>query len=236
MIFSKQESLFLILKTKRKGGMMSKQVREELKEDVAKKILKDMDVKYELNKIDELIKDNKIDFKHNDIDYRVRQLTMKDKEELDSLRRKKFGQLIQDKDILLEKDLIKVYKERGLNIEEIDIKLKNLTSKYYTLQIKLGESLSRKEGDVILKKFKEDIENLDREMNILIIQKSTLLEFSLENQLQNYVAKIMTYLSLDKKDEDTYKRAFESLDDFLMGDEDLINQSAAYSLKLHYIA
>jgi hypothetical protein len=61
---------------------------------------------------EELIKDNKIIFTYKDKKYRVRLLNLSEKEELDTLRRKKFGQLLKDKDILLEKDLIAQYKER----------------------------------------------------------------------------------------------------------------------------
>lgn len=154
----------------------------------AAKIVKSMEHETELSKVEELIKENKITFKHEEKTYRVCLLNLAEKEELDMLRRKKFGQLIKDKDILLEKDLIITYKERGINIDEIDDKIKKLDAEDLDIQIKLGESIAKNESEAILKGYKDQIQNLRFQKQILKTQKTLLLEFCLENQLLNYVA------------------------------------------------
>jgi hypothetical protein len=202
----------------------------------AERIIKDMEKENELGRVEELIKDNTIAFEHDGKRYRIRLLNLTEKEELDLLRRKKFGQLIKDPDILLEKDLIATYKERGINIDEIDEQIKKIDSEDLGLQMKLGESISKNEGDVIFKTYKEQIQELIVLRQVLRAQKILLLEFSLENSLLTYVAQIITYLSLDEYKDGVWNRMFKSLEDFQnYKDESLINKSAQYSMLLQYI-
>ena len=213
---------------------------EDKKQD-AERIVEDMNKELELGKVEELIKDNRITFDHKDKRYRVRLLNLAEKEELDLLRRKKFGQLMQKKDeqgnfsILLEKDLIKVYKERGINIDELDDQIKKINAEELDLQIKLGEAISKNEPETILKTFKEQIEELKTKRQILNTQRTLLLEFSLENSLLNYVYQIITYLSLEKQDGKKWQRMFQTLEAFqTYEDEQLINKAGSYSILLQY--
>ena len=189
-----------------------------------------------LSKIEELVKDNKITFDYNDQKYRIRLLNLREKEELDMLRRKKFGQLIKDKDILLEKDLVQQYKERGVNVEEIDDQVKKLDAEDLELQVKLGESISKNEGETILKNYEQQIQSLKMRKQILKTQKNLLLTFCLENQLLNYVAQVITYLSLDILQDGSWQRMFKSLEDFQnYTDEGLLNKAGQYSMLLQYL-
>jgi DNA-binding transcriptional MerR regulator len=202
----------------------------------AEHIVKDMEKEIELSRVEELIKDNKITFDYSDRKYRIRLLNLKEKEELDMLRRKKFGQLIKDKDILLEKDLIIQYKERGINIDEIDDQIKKVNAEDMDLQVKLGEAISKNEGETILKTYEDQIQTLRLKKQILKTQKNLLLTFCLENQLLNYVAEIITYLSLDELKDGTWQRMFQTLEDFqTYTDEGLINKAGSYSMFLQYL-
>jgi hypothetical protein len=202
----------------------------------AEQIVKNMEKETDLSKVDELIKDNKITFTYKDNKYRVRLLNLEEKEELDMLRRKKFGQLIKDKDILLEKDLILQYKERGINIDELDEQMKKNNAQDIDFQIKLGEAISKNEGETILKNYKEQIEDLRKKNRVINAQKNLLLEFSLENSILNYVAQVITYLSLEEFKDGIWKRMFKTLEEFQKySDEKLINKSASYSMLLQYL-
>ncbi len=209
---------------------------ENNKSDQAAKIVDDMNKELELSRIEELIKDNKIAFDYNDKKYRVRLLNLKEKEELDILRRKKFGQLLRDKDILLEKDLIIQYKERGINIDEIDNQIKKIDSEDIELNFKLGESISKNENEIILKTYEEQIKALRIQKNILQTQKNLLLEFCLENTLLNYVAQVITYLSLEEQKDNKWQRMFNYLDEFqVYEDIKLIDKAAQFSMILQYL-
>jgi hypothetical protein len=202
----------------------------------AQKIVEEMNKDSDLNKAQELIRDNKIEFEYDNKKYRVRLLNLKEKEELDQLRRKKFGQLIQDKDILLEKDLIQILKERGMDIDINNEKIRKLDSEELNIQLKLGESISKNEGEIILKEFQKQIEDLRIKKAVLEAQKTLLLEFSLENQLLNYVSQIITYLSADILEDGKWRRMFNNLEEFqTFSDEQLINKMAQFSMILQYL-
>lgn len=210
-------------------------VREPLRETEAKKILETINDEYGINKVADMIKDNKIEFEHEGKNYRVHLLSPKDKDELDFLRRKYFGKLLADKEILFEKDIIRLYEERGIKISELDSDIAKINKQIRDVNFKLGEALANKGGDSILKTYKEELEQLSNEVYTLLIRKGDLLQFSLEQQLQNYVAKVMTFLSLDvKTEEEKWQRAYQNLDDYLSADERLINLSATYSMTLQY--
>ena len=157
----------------------------------AERIIDEMEKENALSKIEDLIKDNSIAFEHSEKSYRIHLLNLVEKEELDVLRRKKFGQLLKDPDILLEKDLIALYKERGEDINEIDEQIKKLESEDFGLQMKLDEAIAKNEGEQIFQTYKEQIQALIVQRQVLKTQKILLLEFSLENNLLSYVAQVI---------------------------------------------
>jgi len=202
----------------------------------AERIISEMEKENGLAKVEDLIKDNSIAFEHEGKKYRIHLLNLVEKEELDLFRRRKFGQLLKDPDILLEKDLIALYKERGEDIGEIDEQIKKLESENFGLQMKLGEAISKNDGEQIFQTYKEQIQALIVQVQVLKTQKILLLEFSLENNLLTYVAQIITYLSLDEDRGGNWIRMFKSLEDFQNHkDEELINKAAQYSMILQYI-
>ena len=208
--------------------------KEALHNEEVKKILDEMQENYQIDKVADLIRDNKIEFSYEDKEYRVRLLNSKEKDELDMIRRRRFGQLLKDKDILLEKDLIIAYQEKGIDIKSIDEEINHINNQITDQNYKLGEALAKTPGDVILNTYKKEIINLTYKLHELTIQRGHLLEYSLENHLQNYVAQAISYLCLDVKVEDKWVRAFDKLDTFMEQDDRLVNLVAVYSLYLHY--
>lgn len=202
----------------------------------AERIVKEMEKNTELAKVEEMVKDNKISFKRGENEYRVRLLNQREKEELDMLRREKFGQLIQNKNILLEKDLIKVLKERGIDLDSSNDEVRKYDAEESSLQMKLGEAIAKNEPGGILEEYKKQIEDLRLKKAIINTQKTLLLEYSLENQLLNYVAKIITYLSSDILVDGSWKRLFNSIEEFEnYSDDGLVEKLASYSMILQYI-
>jgi hypothetical protein len=208
----------------------------ENKLEEAKKIVDEMDKEITLSKAEDLVRDNKIEFEHTGKQYRVRLLNMKEKNELELLRRKKFGQLILDKDILLAKDLRAALQTRGIDLDDLDSQIQKLDAQYKQVSLQLGESLSKNEGDTILKSYEEKITLIKAEKDTLVTQKMLLLNDSLENHLESYVYQVVSYLALEKKVDEKWAKAFASFDDFQMyEDEELINKAGQYSIILQYI-
>lgn len=204
----------------------------------AQKIAKEYEEQNQLAQVEDFIKDNKVKFTVDSKNYRIRLLNLSEKNELDTLRRKKFGQLLQDRDILLEKDLIKQYKERGIDISELDDNMKKIEAEMFDLQMKLGESIAKNEGNTVVDTYKQQVEGLITEKNTIFAQKSMFLEYSLENQLLSYVYQIITYLSLEQSVEDTWKRMFTTFENFEKATEEqekVINTAAQYTVLLQNV-
>lgn len=208
-------------------------VKEVSRDDEIRKLAQSMNESGDLSLADEMIKDNKIEFFLNDKTYRVRLLTLREKEELEYLRIKKFGQLLQDKDILLEADLIKLYEERGISIKELDEKIRKIDIEINDRQLSLGEAIANNEGEAILKTYHSEIIALVLDKQVFFLQKTNLLEYSLENQLLSYIAQIVSYLSTEVKEKDEWVRLWGTLEDFTKcNDEALINKIATLSMTL----
>jgi hypothetical protein len=202
----------------------------------AKEVLESLQKNGDFSIIEDLLQDNKNEFKHKDKIYRVRLLNRFEKEEVEEMRCRKFGEFIQDKNILLEKDLRENYKNREINIDEIEDKIRKLVSERQSYELKLGESISKKIGESVLKTYDEKIKAIKSEISLLLFQKTNLLEYSLEHRLLIYVTEIVTYFSLEVKNEnEEWKRAFLTFEDFRKClDEELIKKAHAYSIKMHY--
>lgn len=215
---------------------MDNQIKEVIRDEEAKKILDEMSEKYELSELEEMVKNNEFVFKYEEKEYRVRLLDNSDKEELDNYRRKKFGKLIQDKDILMKKDLIKIYKERDIDIEAIEKSVEELNKDLFHYQMKLGEALSKKLGDQVLKEYNSKISDIVAQIRIKQIQINTLLDYSLESQLLNYLAEVITYLSFEVLVDGEWKRVFENFEEFRKSKEEvLVGKAAKLSMCLQYL-
>jgi len=211
-------------------------MNEKTSMDDAKRILDKFNADKELAKAEQLVVDNKIEFEYKDKIYRVRLLLLKEKEELYMLKLSKFGQLIKNKDILMEKDLIKIYAERGINIEDLTENIKKLNAEIDDLKLSLGEAIEKSEAEIILKNYEEKINTLKQSQQLLIIQKSNYLTTSLESQLENYEAQFITYLTLEFLNEDKWERVFKTFDEFSnCEDEALINKAGTRTMLLQYL-
>ena len=202
----------------------------------ARKMLDKFSEDKELSKVEQMIVDNKIEFDYKEKVYRVRLLKLKEKEELYLLKLSKFGQLIKNTDILMEKDLIKIYTERGINISELTDKIRQIDSEMLGLKMSLGEAIEKSESVSILKNYEEKIKVLLQNKQLVMIQKINYLGTSLESQMENYEAQFITYLTLEVLNEEKWERVFKSFEDFQnTEDEQLINLAGTRTMLLQYI-
>jgi hypothetical protein len=209
--------------------------KDLLKKTEASKILEDINENHEIELMSEKIKDNKIDFVFNDNKYRVRLLNSKDKEDLYLFKTRKMTELLKDENILPEKELIKLYIKKGIDIDKLDKDIEHTLSLIRTNQMKLGELLSKKASKSSLSIYEDKIKNLKNELYLLTIQKSDLLEYSFERIFENSIIKMTAFLSLEKNIDDKYTIAFDSFDDFISYDEELVAKTIASSMIINYI-
>ena len=109
-----------------------------------------------------------------------------------------------------------------------------MTIKDNQFQEKLGKELKENQSPKQLKYYKEEIEKLRAEVNDIINKKTVLLEFTIENQLLVYIYNYFTHLVTEKKivnketEEVTWKRVWNTFDEFLNADEILIGTANTY--------
>lgn len=206
--------------------------KEIMKEEEVKQIIDNIKEKIDIDNLEEMLKNNYIEFKHLDVNYRVRLLNREDKDELHLLLVKKLNVLLQDEEIKKESELKEIYKEkRNIDIDEIDKQINKLKNERLSIQLKLGEAMSKKVEEGALKEYKNQIDELNEAISKIGIKKDNLLSHSMEKLLESYELEVKTWLALEKKLDEEWIRAFNTFDSFRKcEDENLIIKAGYYNL------
>ena len=93
---------------------------------MAKEALKAMQELEDSVKLEDVVKDNKIEFKSGDKSFRVRKPNLDEQQEIDNVRRKKYLELVRDDSYLFKKQWIETYKKKGIDIDKIEIDIKRI--------------------------------------------------------------------------------------------------------------
>ena len=177
--------------------------------------------------IEEVTRNNIAEFNYKGGVYRVVRPNYQQKQEIYKERVKKFTSLLRDKEYVLEKDLKKSFLERGIDIDGMSKQAQQLEIRKIELQVKLGNLLKNEASDTDCAILKEDIIKVDQEINGLLLERQTLLEFSLENQVLLHIYNHMTYIITERKDaEGKWNKAFGNFDDFMKSEEELVTKLA----------
>lgn len=208
--------------------------QNNIRTEEAANLLKSIKEKSNIDNIEEMIKDNVIYFDYKGEKYRVRLLNQGEKAELHMLESKKFGELIRQKNILFKREMMEDLKKREvIDIIELEDEQKKLIAEEKSLNMKLGEALSKNSGDAVLKTLEEQIKTIENKIQILTIQINTFLEFTLENIFFEYLAKIITMLSLEKLVNEKWERVFKTVEAFEeYTDEDFLIKAGTSSMYL----
>jgi len=182
-----------------------------------------------LNEMENLIKSNEIEFDYKDTKYRVKKPTFSQKQEAYKKRVEKFTELIQDPKYILESDLKITYLKRNVDIDAMTREMLELIQKRDKLMVELGGVIKDKGTESELKQYKEEIEKLNNQIQILNIKKSSYLEFSLENQVMIYTYSYMTYLLSEKLVEDKWVKVWATYQDFENDKEGIVNKLSYYT-------
>ena len=200
-------------------------------EELAKKIEKETNDIINLDEVKELIKNNIIEFTHKDVKYRIIKPTFEDKQKTNRCRQIKYIELLKDPTNLLEKDLVEIYKTRGINIQEMDIKFNNLTKERNDLSYKLGKAISENKSTEELQIYKKEIEKIVQEQQRIMIEKSLLLDSSIESQINVFVYLYLTALITEKCISETgnWIKAWPQYEDLIKEDESIVNKAVYYT-------
>lgn len=182
-----------------------------------------------MDEIESLVQKNIIDFKIKDIEYRIKKPTFEQKSELNSKRLKKYIELLKDDTNLLEEDLIKIYQKRGIDIRGMQKEVEAIDKKKKNLQFDLGKALKDKEPDNRLKSMRDEIDVLRQEQEKLLMKVATLLDASIESQMNIFVITYLGYEITEKKEGENWVKAWKSYDDFIKEEDDVINHVTWYT-------
>lgn len=208
---------------------MEEQVKEKLNEEQIKDIKKKMTDVLELSETEELLKSNEKIFEHEGVTYRVRKPTFKEKQEVYQKRVEKFTELLKNDKYSLERDLIKTYLKRDIDIEAMSQEMFNKAKRRDDLMVQLGELIKNGSPDNELEQYKTEIQQLNAEIQAVTIQKTSLLEFSIENQVLIYVYSYMTFLVSEKKEGDNWIKVWKTFDEFQNSTGSLVNKLSYYT-------
>ena len=197
------------------------------KQEIAKNALKVLKELEDETKLENLIVDNKIVYKHNDEYYRVRLPNFSEQQELSTAKRKKYIEFISDDSFLFRKQWKKKYKAKGIDIDKMDEKINLYTSDMRNKLLRLAKIVNNiKEIETL----KTEIEDLREKQFALSMEKTDLLSYSLEDQLMIFSNGYLTYLMLERKTEDKqWVRHYESYESFeKSNNSELINTALYY--------
>jgi len=207
-----------------------RQKAQEINENLRKEI--------ELDKLAEMIKDNKICFVHKDKEYRIRLLSLMEKEELLKFQAKKELEMRREGIFQYEKVLIPELKKAGIDIISIDKEIEKLNKEEENIMLKLGESIKNKEPIETQQIYHDDIQKIQQDLRPqLVVEKSLRLANSIESQILDSTIKYIVYQSLEIKEGDVYKKIYDVYNTMLETiEEGLLKKAVTYSTLLQYNA
>lgn len=203
--------------------------KEELRAQKMEEVLKEITDALDMTEIEELLKSNEKIFTIEGITYRVRKPSYREKQELYQKRMEKFTELLNNEKYYLEEDLKKLYKKRNIDVDNITLEINNKINRRNDLMIQLGELLKNNSPESDLEKYKDEILILQNEIKSLSLNKSRLLEFSIEKQVLNFIYTHLTFLISEKKEGDNWVKVWNTYDDFQNDSSSLANQLSFYA-------
>ena len=199
---------------------MKEKSKEKLEKEVSQK-LQQLNAK---EKLEEIIKDNKIEFKIKDTKYRVHKPTQGETFILQKARNKKFLALLQDDSYILKEQLLEIYKKKGIDIEGMELEIKDIGYSIEDVQVKLDATTDKE----LIKTLKSEINDLFAKQGKIAVRISELLEPCIENSLIEFANLYMVYSVVEKVEDNKWVKVFDSYKKFLESDnEELILEATA---------
>jgi len=202
-------------------------MEDQSKEKKIQETLESIKENINIDMLEEAIVDNELVFPIDGVEYKVIKPSWGEKTQVQEFQVKKYLEMLKDKNIPLEQDLRKTYKERGIDIDEMEKRNRVLEKEKQDAQYKLGELLAKSGIEQDIQIFKNQIIDLQNEQLEILVRKASLLSLSLESQLFNYVYSYLTMLVTYKKEGENWVRLWKTYDDMKAATDELVNKIAA---------
>ena len=182
-------------------------------------------------KMENVIKDNKIVFNVKGKSFRVRKPDLSEQQEIDTIRRKKYLELVRDDSFMFRKQWVEILKKKDIDINKMDEEILKIQDALRGLLLRLAKTAEPKS----VKLLKEEINKSRDKLYNLSIEKTDLLVYSIEDQILIHVNSYTTYIILESKKEDKWVKYFDSYESFEKSkDDELIGKAFKFINDLMY--
>jgi len=190
---------------------MDKKNKKDLtKDELATEFVKTLGNLEQTDEVEKMIADNVIEFELKDVKYHVRQLTFEENGGLEKFRRTKYLEFLDDKTMKFQKQWIKLYKDKGIDILGMEQKIRDNIQKENQLMIKLATTADKDR----VEELKAEIIAIRTESATINIEKVDYLSYSIEDQMMISVNSYFTFLVLETLKDKEWKRVYSSFDEF----------------------
>lgn len=182
---------------------------------------------------EQLIKDNKIEFKFGDKMYRIRLPEYKDKIVAEEARDERYMELLNKTDssgnplFRRRVELIELYKKQGIDIVEFDNEFTRLGEIINKKQIELN-SLTKQdekaEDKDKIKSIKQQIQVLQLKQLYALNEKTELLRYCIEDKCESYYLFVLTVRCTEVSTGNKWKQLYKDVADMNEGKEELNNR------------
>ena len=216
---------------------------EKSKVKLVKELTEKVQQLNETETLEDLIKDNKIEFEIDKIKYRVSKPNGFQNKVLRRARNEKFFELLKDPAFKLKEVLIKELKENGVDIIAEEEKIKEIGYTIEDIQNKVAPIPT--ENKETINNYEKEVKELEKKQIEISIRIADLMEFSIEQELIEFSNLYLIYAILEKeiddksievKEGDNYIKkwikAFKTYEEFLNSDNEPLRLEALYYMSL----
>ena len=184
----------------------------------------------DVTKMEDIVKDNKIEFIIENKTYRVRKPSFAERAEIDNARRKEYLRLIADDSYFFRKTWIEKYLKKGIDINAMESKTKSYQGEIEAILLRLATATEPKDVELL----KKEIYSLRDAQFSLSMEVTDLLAHSIENQLLVFTNSYTTFVVFEEKEGEEYKKVYDTYDAFMKSDSKVIEQAFMYINYLIY--
>lgn len=206
---------------------MSEEIKkDETNKELQSKVLEKFQEMMLLEETEGMIVDNKITFKHKEKSYRVRVPTLKERQEVNEKRGQKIIEMLRDKKFVPQEEMIKLYKQNGIDIKALDADMVNVQKKIDELLIRLATETDEKSVTAL----KFEIVAQRNTFIELSMKRTDLMKPSVESQMMQFIVSYFTYLIFEEEiKENEYKRVYASFNGFMESQDDSNTKAIYYA-------
>jgi len=194
------------------------------KKEIAKKFAKEITELEQIKKLEEMVKNNQMDFKIGEKHYKVRKPNNEEQSEIETFRIRKYKELVEDDSMLFKEQWVELYKKKGIDIIKMEVNIITLQDDIEKLMVRLATISNKKDVEQLTKQ----IEDLKVKQSEIHIDKTDKLNCSIEDQLLHLVNTYYTYIVLEIKKGDKWSKAFDSYKSFMSSNDSELMKQAFY--------